>query len=143
MLLLAGVNNRKAPVSDKEAERGYRAYKAYLAYNRAFPTYERDLPVAASESDKIAACFQEAMANAAFHRFIFHTKYGHIGLGPSSMQAGDFVVILYGSRWPVVMRYTDNNFILIGMSYVYGIMDGEAVRRHRAKGMRDSIFCIV
>jgi hypothetical protein len=143
MTLLAGVNNRKAPALDTEAKRGYQAYKTYLAHNRAFPPYERDLPVAASESDKIAACFQEAMANAAFHRFIFHTKYGHVGLGPPSIQADDFVVILYGSRWPVVMRYTGTDFILVGMAYVYGIMDGEAVRRHQAKGMSDSIFRIV
>ena len=41
------------------------------------------------------------------------------------------------------MRYTDTDFFLIGIAYVYGMMDGEAVRRHQAKGMSDSIFCIV
>jgi hypothetical protein len=33
--------------------------------------------------------------------------------------------------------------MLLGTSYVYGIMDGEAVRRHKEMGREDFIFRIV
>lgn len=143
LVLLAGVNARKTRVNTSEALRGYQAYKNYLADHKAFPPYERDLEKAATETEKYAAQFQEALANAAFHRAVFHTKFGHIGLCPESTQIGDFVAILYGSRWPGVLRFYEGEFSLVGMSYVYGIMDGEAVQRHRTKGLSDTLFCLV
>jgi hypothetical protein len=36
-----------------------------------------------------------------------------------------------------------DDFRLLGMYYVYGIMDGEAVRKHKAAGLGDVTFNIV
>jgi hypothetical protein len=142
MVLLAGTS-RKIRVTVSEALQGYQSYKWYLADHQAFPPYERDLGAAATETDKVAARFQEALANSAFHRAVFYTKFGHIGLCPESTQIGDFATILYGGRWPAVLRFDDNEFSLVGMAYVYGVMDGEAVQRHRSKGLSDTLFCLV
>jgi hypothetical protein len=143
LVLLAGTNARKIRVTTSEALQGYQDYKKYLADHQTFPPYERDLEEEASETDKVAARFQEALANSAFHRAVFHTKFGHVGLCPESTRIDDFVTILYGSRWPGVLRFDDSEFSLVGISYVYGIMDGEAVQRHRRKGLTDTLFCLV
>lgn len=67
---------------------------------------------------------------AARYRAVFRTKDGHLGVGPGCMQPGDVVGILYGCSLPVVLRPLpdQHSYSLLGMSYVYGIMKGEAVR---------------
>jgi len=37
----------------------------------------------------------------------------------------------------------EGRYSLLGTSYVYGIMDGEAVRRHKETGLEDDVFRIV
>ena len=85
------------------------------------------------------------MRNIIWHRAVSHTKHGHIGLGPEGMQSGDTIAILYGCQWPVVLRplQKTGEYKLLGMAYVHGIMDGEAVREHKAKGLEDTEFWVV
>jgi hypothetical protein len=55
-------------------------------------------------------------------------------------------VILYGSQYPAVLRphpEDEDCFFFVGLAYVYGIMDGEAVREYKARGVEDTLFCIV
>jgi len=70
-----------------------------------------------------------------------------MGLGPRCAQPGDVIAILYGSKFPMVMRplpgSPEGSYRLLGTSYVYGIMDGEAVHRHREMGREDDDFRIV
>ena len=61
-------------------------------------------------------------------RHLFTTKYGRIGLGPKSLREDDVVVVLFGGKWPFVLREQEDHYIIIGHSYVHGIMHGEAVR---------------
>ena len=58
------------------------------------------------------------------------------GLGPKGTQKGDLVCILYGCSVPVILRphiATDSSIIeyyeIVGESYIYGMMDGEAVSK--------------
>lgn len=78
---------------------------------------------------------------------VFHTTTGYIGIGPRCAQPGDVVAILYGSNLPMVMRslpgLPKGRYSLLGASYVNGIMDGEAVRRHQEMGLEDDVFRIV
>jgi len=49
-------------------------------------------------------------------------------LGPSYMQTGDVIAILFGYKAPVVLRPEENGqFSFIGEAYVDGVMDGEAM----------------
>ena len=57
------------------------------------------------------------------------TEGGAVGLGPKSAQEGDVVAVLHGCRTPVILRSgeDDGTFQLLGDSYFYGLMEGEAV----------------
>lgn len=58
----------------------------------------------------------------------FSTEKRYVGLGPAEMRVGDVVVVLYGGRFPFVLRPTvDQKYNLVGYAYVSVIMDGEAV----------------
>lgn len=58
---------------------------------------------------------------------IFSTANGYIGIGPHSLEHGDVVVVVRGSRMPLVLRQEAVHFRLVGPAYVSGIMQGEAV----------------
>lgn len=61
-------------------------------------------------------------------RMLFSTKKRYYGLGPADMEVGDVVVVLYGGRFPFVLRPSmGKKYSLVGYAYVFGIMDGEAV----------------
>jgi len=91
---------------------------------------------------------QSALVSEIFKRIwfaskgqhFFHTNDGRVGVGPEFMREGDNVVVLFGGRWPFVLREEGDTHRLIGPCYVRGIMDGEAVREREAKGVppRDS-----
>ena len=146
-LTLIGGGFRNVRASHQEAFQGYRSFKAYLKEHGEFPPRARDILSSASNEEKLASTYVDGVANTANHRAVFHTTAGHIGLGPRCAQPGDVVTILYGCSLPMVMRplpgLPEGSYRLLGTSYVYGIMDGEAVRRHKDMGREDDVFRIV
>lgn len=58
---------------------------------------------------------------------IFKTVQSQIGIGPRSMDRGDFVPIVKGCRVPLILRRHGSYFKLVGSAYVSGMMQGEAV----------------
>jgi hypothetical protein len=77
--------------------------------------------------------------NVIWNRRTFQSKVDNddevplVGLIPRNGQVGDQVCILYGCSVPVVLRELPSSddetcWQLIGDAYVYGVMDGEAVR---------------
>jgi hypothetical protein len=146
-LTLLGGQLRSARASHQEAFQGYRSLKAYLQKHGLFPPGPRLLPSSASIEEKLASAYCNGVFVIANHRAVFHTTTGHIGLGPRCAQPGDVVTILYGCKLPMVMRplpgLPEGSYRLLGASYVYGIMDGEAVWRHEEMGLEDVIFRIV
>lgn len=65
-------------------------------------------------------------------RMLISTKTRYYELGPADMEFGDAVVLLYGGRFPFVLRpNTRKKYSLVGCAYVLGIMDGEAVSDFR------------
>jgi hypothetical protein len=77
-----------------------------------------------------------------FLRQIFATSEGSIGLGPTSMQANDLVVVLRGGIRPFILRKIGEFYQHIGSAYVHGIMDGEAVEASKAKNEPEMLFPI-
>ncbi|KAM7219520.1 Heterokaryon incompatibility protein (HET) domain containing protein [Rhypophila decipiens] len=75
---------------------------------------------------------------ACRHRALFVTRGGYIGLGPWNVRAGDRVVVLKGGKTPFLLRAMlfagVNSHILVGETYVYGIMGGEALSGMRGTG---------
>lgn len=145
LVLTAGLDTRRAPVNSLEALHSYQNFKKYLSLYENFPLLESFLGSRATNLDKVVGRFQDAMEMAVFNRVVFRTQHGHIGIGPLTTQIGDTVSILYGCNLPVVLKANDEGtaFTLKGASYVHGVMNGEAVQRHKARGMDDVMFDIV
>jgi hypothetical protein len=61
-------------------------------------------------------------------RRLFVTSRGHIGIGPDIVTAGDVCCIVSGGELPYILRpYGPSAYLLVGESYIDGVMDGEAV----------------
>ncbi|KAI0101907.1 HET domain-containing protein [Nemania sp. FL0031] len=71
-------------------------------------------------------------ANLAYHfcfnRSFFLTHDKKMGIGPSDMLANDTVVVLFGGGVPYIIRQEDYGWTFVAESYVYGLMNGEALR---------------
>lgn len=86
--------------------------------------------------------FKQAFVAACTQRKVFSTDSGYLGLGPRITQTGDCVCLLAGATVPIILRPTEKGFKLIGESYVFGIMQGEAwnlreAERRRSQDMKD------
>lgn len=61
-------------------------------------------------------------------RRIFYSDDGKFGLGPTSIRAGDVIVVLFGGIVPFVLRpLSDERWQLVGECFVPSLMQGEAV----------------
>lgn len=68
--------------------------------------------------------------NEIHNRRPFLSEKGYVGLAPANAAVGDLICILYGAPVPFVLRKkVEEDHQLIGEAYVYGIMDGEFLRK--------------
>jgi hypothetical protein len=68
-------------------------------------------------------------------RQLILTERGYFGLAPHGAKPGDSVLCFLGSRVPYILRKvedcsksTQDRYELIGESYIYGLMEGEALK---------------
>ncbi|KAJ8523080.1 hypothetical protein ONZ45_g415 [Pleurotus djamor] len=66
------------------------------------------------------------------NKCFFVTKTGFYGMAPDFLREGDHLVIWFGAPTPFVLRKMGDVWIVLGVAYVAGIMDGEMV---------DEIYC--
>ena len=76
--------------------------------------------------------FQVNFSSLCAERKLFFTKGGYIGLAPMAMEKGDRICVLLGCNVPLIIRPQEDHYLIVGDTYVYGIMNGEAVQ-----GVRD------
>lgn len=50
------------------------------------------------------------------------------------------VVILYGGQWPFILRPRGDFHEMVGVSYIYGMMDGSFLRQYNPSGENDKTF---
>ncbi|KAJ8127535.1 hypothetical protein O1611_g6102 [Lasiodiplodia mahajangana] len=72
--------------------------------------------------------------------FVWHKRgilshSGYIGIGPRETQVGDKIVLIQGSRVPMVVRQVLESYRIVGECYVHGIMNGEAFDESKATMM--------
>jgi hypothetical protein len=72
-----------------------------------------------------------------FNSTIFFTEDGHIGCGPSKMQVGDEVWLLFGGRVLYVLRPKDDHHQFVGECYVHGYMHGKAMEMWKAGKLKE------
>lgn len=99
---------------------------AHMAIKGLIPPSISNIPENPDILVTIASQYREAIANTCMNRAVFITGSGHFGLGPYFAAQNDVVSVLYGSRFPVVLRPIGEDFIFLGTCYVDGIMHGEA-----------------
>lgn len=65
-----------------------------------------------------------------FNRSFFVTSAGRMGIGPSDTRLDDIVAVLPGSGVPFVIRRREEagGWLIVGESYVDGLMAGEAIQ---------------
>ena len=116
----------------------YTEFKRFLVQQAAQSTHG----MAKGElGDEGVAAFRTAFTLTCHARCFFRTESGYLGVGPHTLQVGDAVTIIYGSSLPLILRRSTihtGEFQLIGVSYVYGIMNGEAVHQHKERS-RDPV----
>lgn len=114
----------------------------------AFVTEHGRLPKAAdlTDHDTHSAHTAEEFAvdffQACDQRRIFRTVNGRPGVGPKVMEGGDLITVLYGCQAAYVLRQYGEYYRIVGDCYVYGIMQGQAVREHKELGRSSTVFSI-
>lgn len=74
----------------------------------------------------------------AFHRALFRTGRGFVGISSRHVRVGDAVALFRGGKMPLVIRETEGGtWHVVGDSYVHGIMNGEEF-----DGSRCNVLCI-
>lgn len=73
-----------------------------------------------------------------FNRSFFVTSAGRMGVGPSDTRLDDVVAVLPGSGVPFVIRSCENGpgWLIVGESYVDGLMGGEAIQSWEQGSLR-------
>jgi hypothetical protein len=72
------------------------------------------------------------MMGQQIERRPFVTVKGFVGLAPKHVEEGDVIVIFPGARFPYVLRRCDDGtYVLVGETFVHGIMYGELVTEDR------------
>jgi len=61
------------------------------------------------------------------YRRMFTTEKGFVGIGMEEVRAGDVVAVLWGCSVPVVLREEKGRWVVVGESYVHGLMEGEGL----------------
>ena len=87
-----------------------------------------DLDMVDFRSTDSQGIHKQMCAMMEYHRFGL-TREGRIGWVPLAARTGDIVSLMRGSPVPVIIRRSQrrNSYLMVGQSYIHGIMDGEAV----------------
>jgi hypothetical protein len=75
-------------------------------------------------------------------RRFFITKQGYFGLGPGTITTGDKVCILFGGATPHILRDLGYHHMLVGWSYVHGLMNGEAIQKMNDGELKEEEFLL-
>lgn len=75
-----------------------------------------------------AEIYAALASNFCLNRKFIVTREGRMGIGPTGTESGDLIFVLFGGGVPYILRRQDSAFLLVGESYVRGLMGGEAVQ---------------
>jgi hypothetical protein len=93
-----------------------------------FPTWLREYGLPAIlKRTKTDEDFAGVYHHTTIERTLAVTELGYLGLVPTGTQEGDCICILLGAGVPFVLRPDGDNWRLVGESYFYGLMKGEAI----------------
>lgn len=79
---------------------------------------------------------------ACRERIFIRTAKGWQGLAAQTVEPGDTLVVLFGSRIPVILRECNGFYRLISDCYFFGLMDGEAIQMWEDGALEKQTFVI-
>ncbi|KAK4892943.1 hypothetical protein LTR27_008671 [Elasticomyces elasticus] len=142
--LAASTDSRGRPLCRDRAVGGFKTWLAYLRRRNRRPPSRVIQHTRGLRSKRLNAItnYDIAISNAWLGRKIFVTACGRLGIGPATMQTESVVIVLWGCRWPVVLRPVDGttDHAIFGAAYLHGVMDGEAVVKHEDTGVQQQVF---
>ncbi|PVH76559.1 hypothetical protein DL98DRAFT_641110 [Cadophora sp. DSE1049] len=140
---LQGFNEQlwRTLVADRGADGKEAPFWFKNAFQTCWPDGNSDLDTKAAMNSKDASRsmveFLDRVQSMTWNRKVFLTRsklkgMQLLGLAPSNAWEGDTVCILYGCSVPVILRKVDDDegvyYELVGECFLYGMMDGEALR---------------
>lgn len=148
LTLTAGQSDKRQSWVESEVTAAYEAWLAYLENTHEWPPDYKDFrhwPADRQAGLHSIVAFDESFYSANLNRCVFVSSHGRCGIGPAQVQVSDIVAVLHGCRWPIVLRPIEqpDEYRVIGVSYVHGVMYGEAVsmfERTRSQDQGDHIF---
>jgi hypothetical protein len=66
---------------------------------------------------------------------MIRTQKGYVALVPRLTKEGDWIAICQGGAMPLVIRRDGEHWVLVGESYVHGLMSGEAWNEEKCQDM--------
>ncbi|USP74767.1 hypothetical protein yc1106_02041 [Curvularia clavata] len=107
---------------------------------QAYPDLIRDSQGANLEQGR--SRFEKCSVMYSFNRRLYRTRSGMLGLGPMVTKPGDIVVVLFGGRYPFLLRQLASEWLFLGETYVRNnhIMLGEAVMENKI--MTGTLDCV-
>ena len=109
-------------VNDEELDEFFAALDVAVTEMRSFNIYGVD-----KKALKLIGLVREVTRTRRF----FVTADRYMGLAPSVAREGDRVAVIYGCSTPFLIRESSDfeaRWRLVGECYVYGLMDGEAIK---------------
>ena len=99
-------------------------------------TYQDLLPptiTAADQAPGDAYDYKLSAWSMSINRRLYRTRSGYLGLGPNVMRQGDMVAVLFGGHMPFILRPVQNDWLLVGDTYMHSsdLMNGHLVDRVR------------
>ncbi|KAK3672467.1 hypothetical protein LTR78_007774 [Recurvomyces mirabilis] len=143
LTLIASLSHARALMTQKQAQAGYAAIKHFMVEHGHLPRIKDNYQ---KPNASIAHAYLEALSRWSKNRCFFITCKGYIGIGPKVVRSDDVVVILQGCSVPLVLRHylrSEASYFVVGQAYVNGVMFGEGVVAHRARGRCDDIMHLV
>jgi hypothetical protein len=85
------------------------------------------------QTDPSAQAYQRAAWSMSVNRRLYRTRAGFLGLGPTIVEPGDVIVVLYGGHVPFVLRPAGQYWKFVGETYLHhaDLMDGTVSHRVR------------
>ena len=121
--------------------------RAFLRWDRLLIDYEttgKSPEAGSSQAGSRQAQKLRSFIDECCNRRAYRTVSGRSGLGPRDLRPGDVVAIIYGGKWPFILRSVEyGQHRIIGPCYLSGVMWGAAVQEHMDAGREDVVFRIV
>ncbi|CAN9214447.1 unnamed protein product [Alternaria alternata] len=116
----------------------FQRFDKFRKHNRGFriggQSFESFFPVAHNKDLEVGLTLRHlrlAMVSLE-QRALITTETGYLGLVPTAVRQGDVIAILFGCRFPMVLRpYLDDMYQVIGECYIHELMDGEILSQQR------------